>query len=56
MSGNKKLDKKQQNSIPVKIIDALSNLEPDYFIRSESYPFYPSDNFNLSEIIEESKR
>ena len=55
MSRNKKLEKNNKNSIPSKIIEAISNLEQDYFIRSESYPFYPSDNFNLSEIFDESK-
>ena len=56
MSGKKNLENKNKNSIPIKIIEALSNLDPDYFIRSESYPFYPSDNLNYSDILDESNR
>ena len=56
MSGKKNSDKKEQSSIPLNIINALSDLDPEYLIRYESYPFYPSENFNISQILEDSKK
>ena len=54
MSGKNESEKNNQNKIPQKIINAISNLEPDYLIRSETYPFCSSDNNNIMEILEES--
>ena len=56
MSGKKNSDKKLQSSIPVNIINALSDLDPEYLIRYESYPFLPSNNFNISQILDDSKK
>ena len=55
MSRKKKLENHDNNSIPIKIIEALSNLEQDYFIRSDSCPCYISENFNISGILDESR-
>ena len=55
MSRKKKLENNDNNSIPIKIIEALSNLEQDYFIRSDSCPCYISENFNISGILDESR-
>ena len=56
MSGKKNSDKKHKSSIPVNIINALSDLDPEYLIRYESYPFLPSNNFNISQILDDSKK
>ena len=56
MSKEKNSERKNENKIPLKIIEALSNIDPDYLIKSESYPFYPYDKLNISEFLDESKR
>ena len=56
MSVEKNPERKNTNKIPLKIIEALSNLDQDYLIKSESYPFYPYDKLNISEFLDESKR
>ena len=56
MSVEKNPERKNANKIPLKIIEALSNLDQDYLIKSESYPFYPYDKLNISEFLDESKR
>ena len=56
MSGKKNIDKKIQSSIPVNIINALSDLDPEYLIRYESYPFYSSENYNISQMLDDSKK
>ena len=55
MLRKKNLEKNDNNSIPIEIIEALSNLEPDFFIRTESCPCYVSDNYIISSILDESK-
>ena len=55
MSVKKNSEENKNNSILSKIINSLSDLKPDYFIRSESYPFYPSNAYNILEIFDESK-
>ena len=56
MSGKNQTGKNNQNSIPLKIINAISNLDKDYLIRCETYPFCSSDNLNIMDILEESKK
>ena len=56
MSGKNQPGKNNQNSIPLKIINAISHLDKDYLIRCETYPFCSSDNLNIMDILEESKK
>ena len=56
MSEKNESEKKNQNSIPLKIINAITNLDPEYLIRCETYPFCSFENYNIKEILDESKR
>ena len=49
-------EKDDQKAIRLKIINAITNLDPEYLIRCETYPFCSSDNYNIKEILNESKR
>ena len=55
MSNNKKKEEEKTDSIPPKILDALS-LEPELQFRSESSPPCPLENFDISEKLDESKK
>ena len=56
MSNNKKKEEEKTDSIPPKILDALSSLEPELLFRSESSPPCPLENFDISEKLDESKK
>ena len=56
MSNNKKKEQEKTDSIPPKILDALSSLEPEVLFRSESSPPCPFENFDISEKLDESKK
>ena len=56
MSQNKKKEEEKNDSIPPKILDALSSLNPELLFRSESSPPCPIENFDISEKLDESKK
>ena len=56
MSDEKRKVEKDPNSIPSYIVEAISNISPDFLLRSESSPSYPIETFNISEILNSSKK
>ena len=56
MSNNKKKEEEKTDTIPIKILDALSSLEPELLFRSESSPPCPLENFDISEKLDDSKK
>ena len=56
MSDNNKKEEEKPGSIPNKIIDAISSLDPELLFRSDSSPPCPIENFNISEMLDESKK
>ena len=47
---------KDNNGIPSYIIDAITSLNPDYLIRSESSPSYPIETFNVADKLDSSRK
>ena len=47
---------KDNNGIPSYIIDAITSLNPDYLIRSESSPSYPIETFNIADKLDSSRK
>ena len=56
MSDKNKKEEEKPGSIPNEIIDAISSLDPELLFRSESSPPCPIENFNISEMLDESKK
>ena len=56
MSEMKRKIDKEQPSIPSYIIDAISSITPEFLFRSESSPAYPTETFNISEKLDNSKK
>ena len=49
-------ENKKDDSIPQEIIDSISSLQPELLIRSESSPACPMENFDISEMLDDSKK
>ena len=47
---------KKEDSIPQEIIDSISGIEPELLIKCESSPVYPAYNFDISEMLDDSKK
>ena len=56
MSNKNKKEEEKIGSIPHEIIDAISSLDPEFLFRNESCPPCPLENFNISEMLDESKK
>ena len=56
MSEKKKKENEKKSTIPQKILDFFSTYEPEVLIKSESCPAYPSENFDIAEILEGKKK
>ena len=56
MSKNNKKEENKIDKISHEITDALSSLDKQALFRSESCPSYPIYSFNISEILDESKK
>ena len=56
MSDKKKKDDEKNDSIPAKIIEAISSIDPELLLHSESCPPCLSEAFDISEILDEKKK
>ena len=56
MSKNNKKEENKIDKISHEITDALSYLDNEIFFRNESCPSCPIYSFNISEILDESKK
>ena len=48
--------KKEENTIPSKIVESINSLSPEYLLRCESSPAYPIETFDISEKLDSSKK
>ena len=53
---DKNKEEKNSDSIPQKIIDSISSLDPEALFRSESSPACIPESFDVSEFLDESKK
>ena len=56
MSEKNKKYEKNNDSIPQKIIDSISSLNPETLFRNETCPSYFPDSFDISEILDDTKK
>jgi hypothetical protein len=56
MSDKNKKDEEKNDSIPPKIIEAISSIEQELLMHSDSCPPCLSEAFDISEILDEKKR
>ena len=56
MNAEKRKGNKDNDSIPNYIVDAITSLNTEPFLRSESSPSYPIETFNISEKLDSSKK
>ena len=56
MKAEKRKGNKNNDSIPNYIVDAITSLNAEPFLRSESSPSYPIETFNISEKLDSSKK
>ena len=49
-------NKENENNIILKITQALSDIDHELLIKSESYPFCTAENYNISEILDDLKK
>ena len=56
MNAEKIKGNKNNDSIPSYIVEAITSLNPEPFLKSESSPSYPIETFNISEKLDSSKK
>ena len=56
MNEEKRKRNKNNDSIPSYIVDAITSLNAEAFLRSESSPSYPIETFNIPEKLDSSKK
>ena len=56
MSDKNKKDEEKIYSIPTEIIEAISSIDQDVLFHSESCPPCPSENFDIAEILDGTKK
>ena len=56
MSEKKKKEDEKKSTIPKEILDSLATYEPEVLTRSESCPAYPSENFDIAQILDGKKK
>ena len=56
MSEKKKKENEKKSTIPQKILDFFATSDPEVLIKNESCPAYPSENFDIAEILEGKKK
>ena len=56
MSEKNKKEEKNINVIPQRIIESISSIDPEILFRNETCPAYFLDSFNISEILDETKK
>ena len=56
MSEKNKKEEKNINLIPQRIIESITSIDPEILFRNETCPAYFLDSFNISEILDETKK